>query len=109
MQDTKKTTDGIKVAVGMSGGVDSSVAAALLVEQGYEVIGVFMKFWSEEVKGKIRENICCSLESSEDARRVCQKLGIPFYVINMEVPFKAKIVDDFIEQYEAGRTPNPCV
>ena len=98
-----------RVAVGMSGGVDSSVAAALLKEQGHEVIGVFMKFWSENIKGKIRENICCSLESSEDARQVCNKLGVPFYVIDMKVPFKKKIVDDFVNEYECGHTPNPCV
>ena len=98
-----------KVAVGVSGGVDSSVAVALLVEQGYDVIGVFMKFWAEKVQGQIRENICCSLESAEDARRVCQKLGIPFYVLDMKVPFKEKIVDDFIDKYNQGKTPNPCV
>ena len=102
----KKTT---KVAVGMSGGVDSSVSAALLKEQGYDVLGVFLHFWSESVSGKIRDNICCSLESQEDARRVCQKLKIPFYTLNMETPFKEKIVDDFIEQYKNCRTPNPCV
>jgi tRNA-uridine 2-sulfurtransferase len=105
MKDKKKT----KVAIGMSGGVDSSVAAALLKEQGYEVIGVFMHFWSEKVKGRVRENICCSLDSAEDARRVCNKLGIPFYTINMKVPFKEKIVDDFIAEYKNCRTPNPCV
>lgn len=99
----------IKVAVGMSGGVDSSVAAALLKDQGYAVIGVFMKFWAERIKGKARENICCSLESAEDARRVCRKFKIPFYVINMTLPFKKKIVDNFIAEYDRGRTPNPCV
>jgi len=98
-----------RVAVGMSGGVDSSVAAALLLDQGYDVVGVFMKFWSDKVKGKVRENICCSFESAEDARRVCRKLGIPFYVIDMKLPFKKKIVDNFVNEYECGRTPNPCV
>ena len=99
----------IKVAVGVSGGVDSSVAVALLKEQGYDVIGVFMHFWHESVKGKVRDNICCSLESSEDARRVCQKLNIPFYTMNMKVQFKKNVVDDFIDEYSKGRTPNPCV
>lgn len=93
----------------MSGGVDSSVAAALLMEQGYDVFGVFMHFWSENVQGKTRDNICCSLESQEDARRVCQKLGIPFYTMNMSAPFKKKIVDEFICEYKNCRTPNPCV
>jgi tRNA-uridine 2-sulfurtransferase len=105
MPDKKK----IKVAVGVSGGVDSSVAVALLREQGYDVIGVFMHFWHESVKGKVRDNICCSLESSEDARRVCQKLDIPFYTMNMKVQFKKNVVDDFIDEYSKGRTPNPCV
>lgn len=99
----------IRVAVAMSGGVDSSVAAALLKQQGYDIFGVFMHFWSENVNGRARDNICCSLESQEDARRVCRKLGIPFYTMNMSVLFKKKIVDDFICQYGACRTPNPCV
>ena len=99
----------IKVAVGVSGGVDSSVAAALLKQQGYDVFGVFMHFWSEDVCGKVRDNICCSLEAQEDARKVCRKLGIPFYVMNFKTPFKNKIVDAFIESYRKGETPNPCV
>ncbi|MFH0780223.1 MAG: tRNA 2-thiouridine(34) synthase MnmA [Parcubacteria group bacterium] len=99
----------IRVAVAMSGGVDSSVAAALLKQQGYDVFGVFMHFWNENVKGRARDNICCSLEAGEDARRVCRMLGIPFYTMNMSVPFKKKIVDDFVRQYGACRTPNPCV
>jgi tRNA-uridine 2-sulfurtransferase len=98
-----------KVAVGVSGGVDSSVAAALLKEQGYEVVGIFMHFWYENVKGKVRDNVCCSLESQEDARKVCQKLEIPFYTMNMKVPFKKMIVENFLNNYEKGRTPNPCV
>lgn len=99
----------IKVAVGVSGGVDSSVGVALLKEQGYEVIGVFMHFWHETIKGKVRDNVCCSLDSQEDARRVCNKLDIPFYTMNMTVQFKQHIVDDFIEEYAKGKTPNPCV
>jgi len=99
----------IKVAVGMSGGVDSSVAAALLLKQGYDVIGIFIQFWAETIDGKVRDNICCSLEAQQDARRVCQKLGIPFYTMNMRAPFKENVVDYFIEEYGQGRTPNPCV
>ncbi|MBI5077108.1 tRNA-specific 2-thiouridylase [Candidatus Falkowbacteria bacterium] len=99
----------LKIAVGMSGGVDSSVAAALLKERGFDVLGVFLHFWSETIEGKIRDNICCSLESQEDARRVCQKLRIPFYTLNMEAPFKEKIVDEFFLEYQNCRTPNPCV
>lgn len=99
----------IKVAVGMSGGVDSSVAAALLLEQRYDVFGVFIQFWAETIDGKVRDNICCSLEAQQDARRVCQQLGIPFYTMNLRAPFKENVVDYFIAEYGAGRTPNPCV
>ena len=94
-----------KIAVGMSGGVDSSVSAALLLKQGYDVIGVFMKF-SDNKDG---ENVCCSLESKMDAERVCRKLGIKLYVMNMQVNFKKKVIDDFICKYKSGKTPNPCV
>ncbi|MDD4849041.1 MAG: tRNA 2-thiouridine(34) synthase MnmA [Bacteroidales bacterium] len=99
----------IKVAVGISGGVDSSVAAALLLKQGYEVFGIFIQFWAETIDGKVRDNICCSLEAQQDARRVCQKLSIPFYTMNLRAPFKENVVDYFIEEYGQGRTPNPCV
>lgn len=99
-----------KVAVGMSGGVDSSVAAALLVQEGYEVIGVFMHFWTDpaqEKKGS--DNRCCSLDSFMDARRVAHSLGIPLYTFNYVEKFKKNIVDYFVSQYKAGVTPNPCV
>lgn len=115
----------IKVAVAMSGGVDSSVAAALLKKRGYEVIGVFMHFWADGgvVRPKLRENIrmnirmhsnknsniCCSLEAYNDARRVAQKLSIPLYTLNFDRPFKEAVVDYFLREYAAGRTPNPCV
>ena len=100
----------------MSGGVDSSVAAALLVEQGYEVIGVMLRLWSESVQptlgGRTVEaatNRCCSVESIHDARGVADRLDIPFYVINAEQPFKENVVDFFVREYAAGRTPNPCL
>lgn len=96
----------IKVVIGMSGGVDSSVAAALLKKQGYFVIGVFMKFWKE---GQSKENRCCSVESEKLARLVAKKISIPFYVVNVEKEFKKKVVDYFINEYRAGNTPNPCV
>lgn len=99
----------IKVMVAMSGGVDSSVAAALLKKQGFDVVGVFMRFWSE-ASGKGGElNKCCSFEAYSDARRVAQKLGISIYTLNMKVPFKKLVVDYFLKEYQAGRTPNPCV
>ena len=93
----------------MSGGVDSSVAAAILKDQGYDVIGVFMKFWSPEEGGDGKENKCCSAEAQEDARRVATQLDIPFYVLDFREEFKKKVVDYFLKEYKAGRTPNPCV
>ena len=103
------STSGIgKVVVAMSGGVDSSMAAALLVEQGYEVIGVMMRLWAEKGQGG-STNRCCSIEAIEDARRVCSALGIPFYLVNYEREFKAEVVDPFIAEYARGRTPNPCL
>ena len=94
-----------KVVVAMSGGVDSSVAAALLKQQGYFVVGVFMKFWKD---GKAGENSCCSIESEKLARLVAKKINIPFYVINIEKEFKKKVVDYFLKEYKKGNTPNPC-
>ncbi|MDZ4385130.1 MAG: tRNA 2-thiouridine(34) synthase MnmA [Candidatus Moranbacteria bacterium] len=98
-----------RVIVGMSSGVDSSVAAALLKQQGYDVVGVFMHFWKEPETDSLVENKCCSLESQEDARRVCQILGIPLYTANAAKEFKKEVVDYFLSEYAAGRTPNPCV
>lgn len=101
-----------KVICAMSGGVDSSVAAALLKEAGdFEVIGVFMKFWSGSSKNSSLKtwNRCCSLEAEKRARLIASKLGIPFYVLRLEKEFKKKIVDYFLKEYKAGRTPNPCV
>ena len=100
-----------RVVVAMSGGVDSSVAAALLVEQGYEVIGVMMRLWAEEpsLGSGDGENRCCAPEAVEDARRVAARLGIPFYLVNYEAEFKASVVDYFVTEYSRGRTPNPCL
>lgn len=97
------------VVVAMSGGVDSSLAAALLVEQGYEVTGVMMRLWSEVSEGVASANKCCSLHAVDDARRVADQLGIPFYLINVEQPFKQRVVDFTVDSYLAGETPNPCV
>jgi tRNA-specific 2-thiouridylase len=98
-----------RVIVGMSSGVDSSVAAALLQKQGFDVVGVFMHFWKEPAQNDLIENKCCSLESLEDARQVCAILGIPLYTANAEKEFKKEVVDYFLAEYAAGRTPNPCV
>jgi len=95
----------------MSGGVDSSVAAALLKKQDHQVIGVFMKLWAEKTERTdlVRENACCSFEAATAARTVANRLNIPFYVVNLEQEFKKAVVDYYLEEYENGRTPNPCV
>lgn len=99
-----------RVIVAMSGGVDSSVAAALLLEQGYEVIGVTMQLWSADLPyGEAAEDSCCSLAAVEDARAVANKLGIAYYVLNFHESFREKVIDYFVDEYLRGRTPNPCV
>lgn len=99
-----------RVVVGMSGGVDSSVAAALLCEQGYEVVGVTMRLWTEQRPEEFSgHQQCCSVEDIDDARRVAGQLGIRHYVMNFESQFREKVVDRFVAEYAAGRTPNPCV
>jgi tRNA-specific 2-thiouridylase len=97
----------MKVVVAMSGGVDSSVAAALLVEQGYEVIGMMLRLWSEP--GAASDNRCCTPDAMAQARRVAAKLGIPFYAIDAQEVFYDVVVDAFIRGYARGDTPNPCL
>lgn len=99
-----------KVVVGMSGGVDSSVAAYLLKEQGYDVIGVTMQIWQdEEEEAKEAKGGCCGLSAVDDAGRVAEKLGIPYYVMNFKQEFKSNVIDYFVEEYLRGNTPNPCI
>ncbi|MEE1242406.1 tRNA 2-thiouridine(34) synthase MnmA [Frisingicoccus sp.] len=99
-----------KVIVGMSGGVDSSVAAMLLKKQGYDVIGVTMQIWQDEETAVQEENGgCCGLSAVDDARRVADQLEIPYYVMNFKKEFKDWVMDDFVQEYFRGRTPNPCI
>ncbi len=98
-----------RVVVAMSGGVDSSVAAALLVEQGYEVVGMMMRLWSDEAMGGAEHNRCCTPEQMADARRIADSLGIPFYVLDTKDVFRATVVEYFISQHREGVTPNPCM
>lgn len=98
----------MKVLVAMSGGVDSSVAAAMMVEAGHEVIGVTLKLW-EGPSGAMPTAGCCTVSDSEDARRVAAQLDIPYYVLNYTDRFKSSVVDRFLDDYLHGRTPNPCI
>src|SRR4051812_12515976 len=94
------------VVIGMSGGVDSSLSAALLLEQGYAVIGVYMKNWSEPIKGVEH---CPWIQDQLDARMVADQLGIPFYTVDFEEEYKTHVIDRFFADYSAGRTPNPDI
>lgn len=107
MMDAPGPVKGERVLVAMSGGVDSSVAAALLVEAGCDVVGVTMKLHNDGAE--IVDRPCCSLDSTSDARRVCEKLGIPHYVTNLVDHFGQDVLDDFVSEYARGRTPIPCV
>ena len=99
-----------KVVVGMSGGVDSSVAAYLLKQQGYDVVGVTMQIWQDESHEEIEnKGGCCGLSAVDDARRVAAMLDIPYYVMNFKSEFKRDVIDYFVREYLAGRTPNPCI
>ncbi len=98
-----------RVAVAMSGGVDSSVAAALLVEAGYDVVGMMMRLWSDAAMGGAAHNQCCTPTQMSDARRIADKIGIPFYVLDTQDVFRDKVVGYFIGQHRDGLTPNPCL
>tara|TARA_Y100000590_G_C15730855_1_gene1016971 strand:+ start:1775 stop:2875 length:1101 start_codon:yes stop_codon:yes gene_type:complete len=100
-----------KVLVAMSGGVDSAVALLKIIEMGYEAIGVTMKLWEyKQVGGNIlKDTNCCAIESINNAKLVCERLGVPHYTIDFKDDFKEKVIDNFVDEYLAGRTPNPCV
>ncbi len=98
-----------KALVAMSGGVDSSVAAYLTKEMGYNATGITLKLFDNEDIGEKKEKNCCSLDDIDDARNVCRKIGIPYYVYNFKDSFKENVIDRFISAYENGTTPNPCI
>ena len=98
----------IRVVVGMSGGVDSSATAALLLEQGYDVVGITLKLWPQDCVSRA-EDKCCGPQAVMDARAVCHKLGIPYYLIDEAAEFQTHVIQYFADEYKAGRTPNPCV
>lgn len=99
---------GVRVVAAMSGGVDSSVMAALLKDAGAEVLGVFLNVWEYNREDVAGHGSCCSLDDAYDARRVCDQVGIPFYNMDMRENFRKNVIDPFIQDYETGRTPNPC-
>ena len=99
----------MKALIAMSGGVDSSVAAKLVIEEGYECIGCTMKLFHNEDAEIPKEHTCCSLDDVEDARSVCYRMGIKYYVFNFSERFKEDVMDRFVDAYEHGCTPNPCI
>jgi tRNA-uridine 2-sulfurtransferase len=104
LMETKRT----RVVVGMSGGVDSSAAAALLLEQGYDVVGITLKLWPQDCISRA-EDKCCGPQAVTDARSVSNKLGIPYFLVDEADEFQKQVISYFAEEYKAGRTPNPCV
>lgn len=98
-----------RALIGMSGGVDSSVAAAMMIQKGYECVGVNMRLYDSDIEDAAGCKTCCSLEDAEDARSVCYKLGMKFHVFNFTEDFSKEVIDRFVDEYENGGTPNPCI
>jgi tRNA-specific 2-thiouridylase len=106
---TSGIAPGSRIIVAMSGGVDSCVAAAILAERGFDVVGITMQLWNHGSEGEARFDSCCSLTDVHDARLAAHQIGVPHYVVNYEKEFRSGVVDYFAKEYSAGRTPNPCV
>ena len=104
----KRDGEGKTVVVAMSGGVDSAVTALVMRERGYNVVGMNLRLFSPEDEDH-RANPCCGIPAMDDARKTCATIGVPFYAINMEMEFGANVIQKFIDEYAAGRTPNPCL
>src|ERR1700693_224240 len=102
------TTNQTRVVVGMSGGVAASAAAALLLDQGYDVVGITLKLWPQDCVSRA-EDKCCGPQAVSDARSVAHKLAIPYYLVDEAADFQKQVINYFAEEYKAGRTPNPCV
>src|SRR5918992_6022207 len=98
----------MRIVVAMSGGVDSSVAAALLARAGHEVVGLSMQLYDQQ-QGEVRFGTCCTIDDLHDARRVAAHLGIPHYIVNFERQFGEQVISNFVREYASGRTPIPCV
>ncbi len=109
IDESRHTKAPQKALIAMSGGVDSSVAAARMKRAGYDCIGVTMKLYENETIGEACEKSCCALSDTEDARKVCSVLDIPYYVLNFKEDFSKNVIDRFVAAYEAGDTPNPCI
>ena len=98
-----------KAMIGMSGGVDSSVAAFLTQQAGFQCIGATMRLFSNDALGEDQQSTCCSLDDVEDARSVCRRMGIPHYAFNFQDDFRSCVMEKFVRCYEAGQTPSPCI
>ena len=99
----------MKALIAMSGGVDSSVAAQIMASRGYECVGCTMRLYENDVIGKDLLDTCCSLENTQDARSVSEKIGIPYHIVHYENLFTEEVIEPFIDEYLHGRTPNPCI